>query len=204
MPDCSCVQMTIGGKIETVAALHDLLAALEIEGRIEWDSSPDSWLDHLFATARDGEVLLLSDNDRPWGKFENVEHAAAGAGLAYLVEDDGHYTWGPSNRVWRPGMSRDVELVGNMEQGPSVELRTLEKWLELGTIGPQVRDLLTLFAPIPPLKLGTPPELSGERRVLRIDDCWQLVDGERFIELSASENETEALWEAALLLAEAE
>lgn len=168
MPDCSPMQISIGGELPP-AALDQLASTIVAESLgADWGepfADENEVIAHIQAIAGKGEPLLLMDGNCPGGMVEDLEALCRELGLTYHRCDDGHYAYPAMHAGWRPGIEQPLELFGTIDCGPAVPLAELAAahWEAVADVILRYDVFLT---DVPPLTLNAPadPCLSLEDR----------------------------------------
>lgn len=160
MPDCSAMQITIGGPL-CRAALPQLVATiLEESVGPDWDApfgNAEEAISHIETTAAQGEPLVLMDANSPGGRAEDLEALCRDLDLTYHRCDDGHYAYPAEHIAWRPGLAEPLAVHGTIDNGPCVALADLAEgpWQSVADV---LRHYDVLVAPVPPLVLSEPAD----------------------------------------------
>jgi hypothetical protein len=163
MPDCSAMQITIGGALPRTA-LGDLAAAiLKASLGPDWDSSFDDEaqvIAHIETIIANRLPLTLHDDTCPGGMVTDLEALCRQLGLTYHRCDDGHYAYSAMHAAWQPGLEQPVELYGTIESGPCVPLDELSQahWEAVAEV---ILRYEVFLACVPPLTLREAAELPS-------------------------------------------
>jgi hypothetical protein len=138
METANCA-LTIGGRIKR-ADIARLADAIENEGAaLDWDDYPDAEEIHFAietcATAK--EPLRLSNSNKPWGKYEEVEALCRELGLTYVLEYEAGGEWHPAMQYRSPDMDADTVLewpITEIGCGPLMDIEDIQKHLDTGTL----------------------------------------------------------------------
>jgi len=126
MSDRIAAEIVIGGKLKR-ANLDEFLKAVKDQGvSLEWGDKffePTGEKDLLDGVS--GEVLVLRDDQAPWGEFEDLEKACRETGLSYDRSAEARYEFDGEVVRWRDGMDEPRRFCAGQEGGvhvPAVQI----------------------------------------------------------------------------------
>lgn len=118
MPDCSSVEMIIGGEIKDLETFTGLIEALREDGAgIEWCGCGEDgdMADHIIESSKNGLQLVVNEHEVPWGEFDFTEDFCKENGLSFARHDGGHYSWDATIVAYDGRSKKDYQFFASSE-----------------------------------------------------------------------------------------
>src|SRR5579859_5743472 len=150
--ECFYTRIEIGGELNRDSLVRLLNAIGESGAWFDLAANEDETA-HIEETSQDMRPLELSNDDQPWGRFEDLEAFCRGNNLTYRRETSPKHEYEGVIAFWRPGMEQAVETPMDQDRGPYIALAELKARSEAGAyLADVVKSIEDATGPVPPIK----------------------------------------------------